>query len=78
MLGLQLPSFLISSDFDFLGVTQKADVSFNDGIYEMTIVDKIGNIWESEITFGFGFDPDAKGVPDIFIEGLIKEDMLTI
>ena len=69
------PSFLISSDFDFLGVTQKADVSFNDGIYEMTIVDKIGNIWESEITFGFGFDPDAQGVPDIFIEGLIKEDM---
>ena len=56
-------------------MTQKADVSFNDGIYEMTIVDKIGNIWESEITFGFGFDPDAQGVPDIFIEGLIKEDM---
>ena len=41
----------------------------------MTIVDKIGNIWESEITFGFGFDPDAKGAPDIFIEGFIKEDM---
>ena len=41
MLDSQLPSFLISSDFDFSGVTQKGDVSFNDGIYEMTIVDKL-------------------------------------
>ena len=71
----QAPDFFISSEFDFLGVTQKAKVSFDDGIYQMTIIDKVASIWESEITFGYGIDPEAKGAPDIFIEGVIKEDM---
>ncbi|MFP6637847.1 MAG: RICIN domain-containing protein, partial [Nitrospinaceae bacterium] len=70
-----LPKLEIDSKIEFLGAEQDVTVKFDKGMVNMEFEEKIGGgIWDSKINLGFGFDPAHSGVPDIFIEGEVKED----
>ncbi|MGJ3259175.1 MAG: RICIN domain-containing protein [Rhodospirillales bacterium] len=70
-----LPKMEIDSEIEFLGAKQTVLASFEEGMMRMEFDDKIGGgIWESDITLGMGIDAAHSAEPDIFIEGLIKED----
>lgn len=70
-----LPKLEIDSKIMFLGEEQDVMVKFDKGMVNMAFEQKIGGgIWDSKINLGFGFDPKDKGIPDIFIEGEVKED----
>jgi hypothetical protein len=70
-----LPKLEIDSKIEFLGAEQDVLVKFEKGMVNMGFEDKIGGgIWDSKINLAFGFDLKNKGIPDIFIEGEVKED----
>jgi hypothetical protein len=70
-----LPKLEIDSKIEFLGAEQDVTVTFDKGMVNMGFEEKIGGgIWDSKINLGFGFDEAHKGVPDIYIEGEVKED----
>ena len=70
-----LPKLEIDSKIEFLGAEQDVMVKFDKGMVNMGFEEKIGGgIWDSKINLGFGFDSANKGIPDIFIEGEVKED----
>lgn len=70
-----LPKMSIDSEIEFLGAKQVVLASFDEGMMKMEFDDKIGGgIWDSSITLGMGVDAAHSAEPDIFIEGIIKED----
>ncbi len=69
------PKLNIDSEIEFLGAKQTVLVAFDDGMLDMTFEEKIGGgIWDSKITLGMGIDAAHGGAPDIFVQGIIKED----
>ena len=72
----ELPVLAMTSEIEFLGLKEDASISFNEGIVDIGIEQKIGGgIWDSKISFGFLADQlDKGGMPDIFLEGSIESD----
>ncbi len=70
-----VPKLELDSEIEFLGAKQTVLANFDQGMMKMTFEEKIGGgIWDSTITLGMGIDAAHKGAPDIFVEGIIKED----
>ncbi len=70
-----LPKLEIDSEIEFLGAKQTVLAKFEKGMMNMTFEEKIGGgIWDSKFTLGLGVDAAHHDEPEIFVEGVIKED----
>ena len=69
------PEFKIDTNFDLFGVSQKAEVTFEEGIFEIDLKQKLVGLYDSDLLLAFGFDGHHGGVPSIFVEGQINEGL---
>ena len=69
------PEFKIDTNFDLFGVSQKAEVTFEEGIFEIDLKQKLVGLYDSDLLLAFGFDGHHGGAPSIFVEGQINEGL---
>ena len=67
------PEFKINTTIDFFGVREKTEVTFEQGIFEIALKQKIHGLFEADFLLAFGHDLGDQGIPSVYMAGQVSE-----
>ena len=70
---LKPPEFKINTMIDFFGVREKTVVTFEQGIFEIALKQKIHGLFEADFLLAFGLDLGDQGIPSVYMAGQVSE-----